>query len=134
MSDGESASQSGVRPSTSEDSPKDRASGVGIPGGGLAASQWPASVAQGIDDVLATVHDRAIRPLILVSRAVVFGILIATMALVLGILLSVAVVRVLTVYAFGQRVWPAEALVGLLFAGGGIAAWTKRGSGQAKDA
>jgi hypothetical protein len=105
---------------------------AGLPGGGLAASQWPATVATGIDDVLATVHDRVIRPLLLVGRGIVFGILVASMAFVLSILVAVAAIRLLTVYAFGHRVWAADALVGGVLVLGGIAAWSKRTPKQAE--
>jgi hypothetical protein len=51
-------------------------------------------------------------PLLLVARAIVFGIIVATMALIVSILLSIAVVRLLDVYAFRGRVWASDALVG----------------------
>jgi hypothetical protein len=89
-------------------------------------------VATGIDDILETVHDRIIRPLLLVGRGVVFGVLIASMGLVLSILLAVAAIRLLTDYAFNHRVWPADALVGALFVVGGVALWTKRTPKQAE--
>jgi len=56
-----------------------------------------------IDDVVTTVQERVIRPLLLVARAIVFGIIVATMALVVSILFSIAVVRLLDVYAFRGR-------------------------------
>jgi hypothetical protein len=76
--------------------------------------------------VVAAVHDRVIRPLLVVARAIVFGTIVATMALVVSILFSVALVRLLDVYAFGGRVWASDALVGGIFTVGGLVAWTKR--------
>jgi hypothetical protein len=60
------------------------------------------------------------------ARAVVFGIVIATMAVVLIALLSIALVRLLDVYAFGGRAWASEALVGALLTVTGLAAWSRR--------
>ena len=56
----------------------------------------------------------------------VFGIIIAVMALVLSVVLAIAVVRLLDVYAFGGRVWASDALLGALLVVGGAFAWTKR--------
>ena len=56
------------------------------------------------------------------------GIIVATMALVVSILFSIAAVRVLDVYAFRNRVWASDALIGGLLTLLGIFAWTKRRS------
>jgi hypothetical protein len=87
---------------------------------------WQARVVDTIEDVVSAVHDRVIRPLLVVARAIVFGTIVATMALVVSILLSVALVRLLDVYAFGGRVWASDALVGGIFTVGGLVAWTMR--------
>ena len=58
---------------------------------------------------MGAVYDRVIRPLTLVARGIVFGILIATMALILGSArLRWLLVRLLDVYAFGHRAWAAR--------------------------
>ncbi|MHB8594708.1 MAG: hypothetical protein ACYDB3_10340, partial [Acidimicrobiales bacterium] len=67
-----------------------------------------------------------VRPLVLVARGVVFGILVGTMALVLGVLCAIAVVRVLDTYAFGHRVWASEAVVGGALCIIGLVAWARR--------
>jgi VIT1/CCC1 family predicted Fe2+/Mn2+ transporter len=122
MTDGEQSTTSSSGAASSEPAK----GSVSIPGAGLANSQWPATVAQGIDDVLNTVHDKAIRPLLLITRSVVYGILVLSMAVMLMLFFAIAVIRILTVYAFGHRVWPAYALVGAVLALGGLFAWTKR--------
>jgi hypothetical protein len=73
-----------------------------------------------------TVHDALIRPLLLVARAVVFGIVVAAMAFSVAVLLSVALVRLLDVYVFPGRVWASEALVGAALTLIGIVAWSLR--------
>jgi hypothetical protein len=94
----------------------------------VAGADWPATVAGTIEGAVTSVHDRFIRPMIVAARALVFGLIIATMALVLLVVLTVALIRLLTVYAFNGRVWPADLLVGGLFCIAGLAAWTQRTS------
>lgn len=98
------------------------------PGPGDAGAQWQGHVVDTIDGVITAVHERVIRPLLLVARAVVFGIIVATMALIMSVLLSVAVVRLLDVYAFRGRVWASDAVVGGLLTAVGAFLWTKRRS------
>jgi hypothetical protein len=100
----------------------------------LSQAEWPAKVADTIEDVVEAVQDRVIRPLVLVSRGIVFGIIIAVMALVLSVVVAIAVVRLLDVYAFGGRVWASDALLGAILVVGGAFAWTKRGVRDAGDA
>ena len=58
-------------------------------------ADWPVRAADAIDGVVAGVHDRVIRPVILGARAVVFGLLILAASIVLAVLVSVALVRLL---------------------------------------
>ena len=97
---------------------------------GRIPADWPARTADTIEATVEIVHDKVVRPLLLVARAVVFGILVAAMALGLFVLLSVAVVRLLDVYAFPGRVWASEALVGALFSLMGLGAWSLRRPGR----
>jgi hypothetical protein len=105
------------------------------PSGGPGASQadWPAKVADTIEDVVDAVGDRVVRPLILAARGLVFGIIIVTMALVLSVVLAIAVVRLLDVYAFGGRVWASDALLGAVLVIGGAFAWSKRTARGAEE-
>ena len=91
-----------------------------------ASGDWQARAADTIEATVAAVHDRVVRPLVIVARVVVFGILIATMTLALCALLSVALVRLLDIYAFPGRVWASEAVVGAVLAAVGLAAWSLR--------
>jgi hypothetical protein len=132
MEDGQTASGAGATAPEGADTRSGAAAGT--IGAGLAGSEWPSKVAQTVEDVVGAVQDRAIRPILLAARAVVFGILVASMGLVFCVLLAIAAIRVLDVYAFGHRVWPAEALVGALLVVGGFAAWSRRTAAQPKDA
>lgn len=100
--------------------------GSGTAPGPLASTDWPARLADTVEDVVGTVHDRVVRPLLLAARAVVFGILVGAMALVLAVLFSIAVVRLLDDYAFGKRVWASDLVVGGLLTVAGLLAWSRR--------
>ena len=95
---------------------------------GLASGDWPARAADTVEAVVDGIYDKVIRPLALVARGIVFGILVATMALVLSVLLAIAAVRLIDSYAFGHRVWASEALVGGIIALLGLLAWSMRRS------
>jgi len=92
----------------------------------LAGEDWPARAADLVEDAVAQVHDRVVRPLILAARGIVFGLIIFTLLLVVTVLVSVALTRILNVYVFDNRVWASDALVGLLFTAVGLVAWWKR--------
>jgi hypothetical protein len=97
----------------------------GSPGLG-AAADLSAKAADTVDLVVETLHDKAIRPLILAARAVVFGVLVAVLGLVVLVLLAVALVRLLDVYVFDGRVWASDALLGFVFVAAGSFAWSRR--------
>lgn len=114
------------RPPSSGGSP---ASSTGM----LAGAEWPARLADQVEAVVAALHDKVVRPLLIVARGVVFGILVGAMALVIAVLSSIAVVRLLDAYAFGRRVWASDLVVGGLFAVIGLVAWSLRRGGRAED-
>jgi hypothetical protein len=91
-----------------------------------AAADLSAKAVDTIDLIVATVNDKAIRPLLLAGRVLVFGLLAAVLGVLVLVVVSVAVVRLLDVYAFSGRVWAAEALLGAVFVAGGLFAWSKR--------
>jgi hypothetical protein len=80
-----------------------------------------------IDTVVATVNDKAIRPVIVAARAVVFGVIIGVVAVAVLVLLSVGFIRLTTDYLFHYRVWVAYLALGAIFCGGGAFAYSKRG-------
>jgi hypothetical protein len=89
-------------------------------------ADWQGRVADTIEDVVGSVHDRVVRPLTIAARGLVFGIVIAVMGLVLAVLAFVALVRLLDVYAFRGRVWATDAVIGALLVAVGAFAWSRR--------
>lgn len=114
-------------------SPSDGGPPPGKTGGPLAGAEWPARMADFVEDTVAAVHDRVIRPLLIAARAVVYGLVVGTMALVLGVLVAVSLVRLLDTYAFGHRVWASDLLVGAVFTLVGLLAWSRRQAGGAEE-
>jgi hypothetical protein len=113
--------------------------GVGARGGAATSlhdfgAEWPKKAADTVDLVVDTIHDKAIRPVLLAARIVVFGLLIAVLSTVVLVLLSVGLLRLLDVYAFPGRVWLSYAVVGGVFTVVGLLAWTKRTSRAARPA
>jgi hypothetical protein len=102
------------------DTPASRLPGSNTLGG------LPTKGADWVDTVVELLRDRAVRPATLATRAVVFGIIVFAAAVVTIVLLSITLIRVLTVYAFDGRVWLSDLVVGLLFVAAGIVAWSQR--------
>lgn len=91
-----------------------------------AAAELPRKAADAVQLVVDTIHDKAIRPAILATRAIVFGLLIAALAVLLLVLGSVAVLRLFDVYVFGHRVWLSYVVLGGALTLAGLGAWTRR--------
>jgi hypothetical protein len=78
-----------------------------------------------IDTVVATVNDRAIRPAIVAARGIVFGIVIAVVAITVVVLFCVGFIRLTTIA--GHRIWASYIVLGLLFSAVGAFLYSRRG-------
>jgi hypothetical protein len=91
---------------------------------------WPAEVAARIDSVVGTVRDKTTVPATTAARVVVFGLILGVLGAALGILLVVALVRVLDVYLpfhpLGRRVWVVDGAASAIFLAGGAFMWRRR--------
>jgi hypothetical protein len=96
-----------------------------LPGSG-AIADLPVRGADLVDTLVELLRDKTVRPLTLVTRAVVFGIIVLAASVVTVTLLSIALIRVLTVYAFDGRVWLSDLVVGAVFVAGGFVVWSRR--------
>ena len=86
-----------------------------------------------VDTVVATVNDKVVRPAIVAARGVVFGVIVGVVATAILVLLSVGFIRLVTVYAFGGRVWIAYLVLGAIFCAAGAFAYSKRGVARPND-
>jgi fatty-acid desaturase len=79
-----------------------------------------------IDLVVDTLHDKVIRPILLIGRTVAFAFIIVVCVSVIAVALCVALLRLLDVYAFGAHQWASWALLGAIFVTGGLVIWRWR--------
>jgi uncharacterized protein YacL len=91
-----------------------------------AAAELPRKAADAVQLLVDTIHDKAVRPAVLATRAIVFGLLIAALATLLLVLGSIAVLRLFDVYVFGHRVWLSYLVLGGALTLAGLGAWTRR--------
>jgi hypothetical protein len=96
-----------------------------LPGSGV-VGDLPTRGADMVDTLVELLRDKTVRPLTLATRAVVFGIIVLAASVVTITLLSIALIRVLTVYAFDGRVWLSDLVVGAIFVAGGLVIWSRR--------
>jgi hypothetical protein len=134
MSDGYSTPSEPLAPSAAAQGAQGGVSGS--TGGGLppmvgaaaaeAAAELPRKAADAVQLLVDTIHDKAVRPAILATRAVVFGLVVAALATVLVVVASIAVLRIFDVYVFGHRVWLSYVVLGGALTVAGLALWTLR--------
>ncbi len=91
-----------------------------------AVAELPRKAVDAVQLVVDTIHDKALRPAILATRAVVFGLLVAALATVLVVLGSIAALRLFDVYVFGHRVWLSYVVIGGALTLAGLAVWSRR--------
>ena len=100
-------------------------SGVGA-AAAEAAAEIPRRAADLVQLVVDTIHDKAVRPALLATKALVFGLLVATLGTVLVVVGSIAVLRIFDVYVFGRQVWLSYIVLGGVLTLAGLATWTRR--------
>ena len=87
------------------------------------SADWTVQVADTIESVVGSVRDKTAVPLETVARALVYGIVIATLGVAALVLGTIMAVRLLS---YVLEVWAAYAIVGGLFTLGGMFLWRKR--------
>jgi hypothetical protein len=78
-----------------------------------------------IDTVVATVNDRAVRPAIVAARSVVFGVIIAVVAVTVVVMFCIGFIRLTTIA--GHRIWASYMVLGLIFSAVGAVLYSRRG-------
>jgi hypothetical protein len=84
-----------------------------------------------IDQLVDTVHNKVIRPILLVARVVAASFLLAICVIVLLIALGVGLLRFLDVYAFASHQWLAYGVMGALSTLIGLFFWRRRHASSA---
>ncbi len=69
---------------------------------------------------------KTVRPLTLAARVLVFAAVAVAMAQVAAVLVAIALLRLLDVYAFPGRVWASYTVIGGIFTLAGWFLWTRR--------
>jgi hypothetical protein len=91
-----------------------------------AAAELPRRAADLVQLVVDAIHDKAVRPAILATRALVFGLLVAALGTVTVVVGSIAMLRIFDAYVFGHQVWLSYIVLGGALTLGGLGAWTRR--------
>jgi hypothetical protein len=91
-------------------------------------SDWTTDAANAIDNAVGIVRERAVEPVHLVVRAVIYGLLAVLIVIPAATLAIIGLFRLLTIaaVAVGAGVWLAWALLGGIFLGVGWFCWIKR--------
>ena len=82
-------------------------------------TDWTAQAASTIERVVTGIRDKTTVPLTTVARALVYGVLVAVMGITIVVCLTVALIRVVTVWVVDGEVWAAYLAVGGIFTIGG---------------
>ena len=90
-------------------------------------SDWTTETVDRIEEVVATVRDRTVVPAQNVTKAVVYGLLVAFFAGTALTLLAIGGFRALDAYLPGEVYW-AWLVLGGIFVVGGTFCWTRRGA------
>lgn len=86
---------------------------------------WPERAAELVQGFVDRVRDGIVRPIIVVVRGFVFGLLMVSVALVVLVALCVGTIRLLDVYAFHHHVWLSYAILSAVLTLGGWVVFRK---------
>jgi hypothetical protein len=78
------------------------------------------------DRFMDTLHDRVLRPIMLVARFIAYGLILILLALTLASALVIALVRLATTYLFDHHVWITYLVIAALSISVGLYIWRKR--------
>ena len=100
------------------------------------SADWTVQVADTIESVVGSVRDKTTVPLETAARAIVYGIILGTMGVTALVLLTIILIRVLTIEVRGYSlpVYGAYAIIGGLFSLVGMFCWRKRRPPAARNA
>jgi len=97
------------------------------------AQDWPAQAADRIESVVGTIRERTVRPLTVVVRGVVYGLLAGVLGVAIVVLLAIALVRLVASYLPNfpgvpddVGIWATHLVVGTFFTLAGLFLWRMR--------
>jgi hypothetical protein len=109
-------------------SPGGGVSGAEVPGPAPSGpvtlpADWPAKAADTVELLVAALNDRAVRPVLVAARALVFGVLMVALTVALVVWFSIGLIRFMDVYFWPGEVWISYLLTGSVFTIGGLVVW-----------
>lgn len=87
--------------------------------GEATSDDWARHATVWVERVVEAVRDRSVRPVLFAVRVLVVGVLVALVGAFVAVASAIGIVRLLTVDAFGGRVWASDLVVGGIFAAAG---------------
>ncbi len=87
------------------------------------SGDWPAQAADAVVNVVSTIRDRSVAPLQTVARGIVYGLIIATLAILATGLVVVGLLRLLDNWL---ETWAVYLILGVVFTALGLFLWSKR--------
>ena len=90
-----------------------------------ASGDWATQVVDELEGFVKSVSSKTTQPLRTISRAIVYGLMMAGIATAVLLLFTIGAVRGLT-NLLGGRAWAADAILGGIFAIAGMFLWRKR--------
>lgn len=99
----------------------------------IGSPDWPANAADKVVETVDLIRDKTTGNVVLVVRALVYGLLAAVFGIILLVLLVIVAVRLSDAYlpigaGVGSATWAAHGFVGLLVTVMGLGAWWARTS------
>jgi len=86
---------------------------------------WASDVADRLEHLVTSVREQTTDRLVSIARLVVFGLLAGIMAIMAGLLVVIALVRLLNQIP-PQKVWLTYLVLGAIFTGAGLFLWSKK--------
>jgi len=95
-----------------------------------ATNPWPETAADAIVDAVSSLRQLALRPVARIARRIVYGLLVAVLAMLLFLFSMLGLVRLLDAY-IPQEVWLTYAILGGVLTLAGLLVWSRRPRGAA---
>lgn len=89
------------------------------------AASWPDQATDLIVQGVGMVRDKTVGPAMTIARGVVYGTFALIVGTVAAVLTCILLVRVITVYLPGERVWITELGLGVIFCVAALVLWSK---------